>query len=544
LPELAAPSPVEPSARFYRRKQTAGGAIDRLHTELSDLAELAMRASGALDCFIAWQNRLGGGIARAASAPARLATIEAAILSRIENSDSGDESFSVDAADFSAMSGPQPSACGMRVVARRMGQGGDAIIAVMIVDDTAGGGGAETAIDAVARLAFAVGLRSGAGTAIDGWRQRAFDSYRREAQTSAQVAAADDEQRTVEDALAKMRGLAARGWFAGVAQIAAGLGPFNAWAIVLAHGGKLRVEGAYGLAIGAIEPNSGIAQTWRRRRSIWRDTSGGRAAAYPEDELIRSGGFRSYLCAPMGDGAIVLASRIALDSAARRRAELFLDRLQDHAHAQQLEDELRAERGLNARLAMRLFAAIDGERARIARDLHDDQAQILAAARIAIARRRAGAGAILKRLEAELREKISSLRPVRLGRRSLREAIANEAGRLEAAGIRTSVELAAMARSGQRSVQQLCYQVVREAVSNVIRHARATRVSIALARERGRLRLEIVDNGRGFAREGRGSARIGIEGIAERLAILGGSLKIDSHRGRTRLAAEIPEIAR
>ena len=134
----------------------------------------------------------------------------------------------------------------------------------------------------------------------------------------------------------------------------------------------------------------------------------------------------SYVCIPFGAGAIALASRDARASAAR--AEAIVERLAPFAASWVLERDA-SRRGILVRqLALRMFAAIDEERARIARDLHDDQAQLLAAAKIALDGPPEAARSIFKQVEEELRRKTRELRPATIGSASLDEAIEREFG--------------------------------------------------------------------------------------------------------------------
>jgi two-component system sensor histidine kinase DesK len=89
--------------------------------------------------------------------------------------------------------------------------------------------------------------------------------------------------------------------------------------------------------------------------------------------------------------------------------------------------------------------------------------------------------------------------------------------------------------AAQESVLSL---VLREAVTNILRHAGATRCRLGLTADDRRTVLWVEDNGRGaMGREGNG-----IRGMRERVAALGGRLEIESSQG-TRLTAEIPRVA-
>jgi signal transduction histidine kinase len=101
-----------------------------------------------------------------------------------------------------------------------------------------------------------------------------------------------------------------------------------------------------------------------------------------------------------------------------------------------------------------------------------------------------------------------------------------------------------------KSVQQLCYQVSREALSNVIRHSGASRVEISISKGRKFVRLSILDDGSGIVHPrsaGKNISRndaggMGLNGLRERLRLMGGKLKIDSRPGATRITAEIPQL--
>jgi signal transduction histidine kinase len=87
-------------------------------------------------------------------------------------------------------------------------------------------------------------------------------------------------------------------------------------------------------------------------------------------------------------------------------------------------------------------------------------------------------------------------------------------------------------------VEAVAYFVCSEALANIAKHAGASRVSVSLTANDGRLRVAIEDDGLGGADPARGT---GLRGLADRVEALGGALHVDSRPGRgTRLAAEIP----
>ena len=89
-------------------------------------------------------------------------------------------------------------------------------------------------------------------------------------------------------------------------------------------------------------------------------------------------------------------------------------------------------------------------------------------------------------------------------------------------------------------VETALYRIVQEALTNVVKHAQATAVSIVLARKSGAVTALIEDDGRGFTPDGSGEG-LGLLGMGERLALLGGRLKIESRPGAgTAIVAEVP----
>ena len=87
-------------------------------------------------------------------------------------------------------------------------------------------------------------------------------------------------------------------------------------------------------------------------------------------------------------------------------------------------------------------------------------------------------------------------------------------------------------------VAVVAYFVCAEALTNVAKHAAASRVAVSVTARGGRVRVEIEDDGMGGADPGRGS---GLRGLADRVEIVGGTLQVASVPGQgTRLAAEIP----
>ena len=204
-------------------------------------------------------------------------------------------------------------------------------------------------------------------------------------------------------------------------------------------------------------------------------------------------------------------------------------------------DELRASRERMLRIGLE-------ERRRLERDLHDGAQQRLVsmALNIRLARAKlnedplaadgllAGAGEELDAALAELRELARGIHPAVLSDRGLGTALETLASRAP-----VPVELANLpADRLPEAVELAAYFVVAEALTNVAKYANASHATVDVARENGRLVVEVADDGIGGADPESGT---GLRGLADRLAVLEGRLEIDSERGRgTTIRARIP----
>lgn len=219
-------------------------------------------------------------------------------------------------------------------------------------------------------------------------------------------------------------------------------------------------------------------------------------------------------------GTMVVAGILFSRSRARRNAELRLT-----------QDEVRR-------------LATVAERERIGRDLHDLLGHTLSV----VALKSELAGKLFDRNPAAAREQMHEVETVaRQALAQVRDAVAGtRAAEFEAevaaarlallsADVRFDHRLAPIELGGE--LEQALAMALREAVTNVLRHASAHRVEVELARKDGRVVLAIADDGRGgVARQGNG-----LQGMRERLAAVGGSLEIESPPGGgTRLHITAP----
>lgn len=203
------------------------------------------------------------------------------------------------------------------------------------------------------------------------------------------------------------------------------------------------------------------------------------------------------------------------------------------------EIEERVERLTRSRAA--IVTAHEDERRRIERDLHDgvQQELVVLATRLGAleldlaplgpeadgARRSLSAAQDqAERASAALRESVRGIHPAVLADRGLGAALEELAGR---SPIRVELRCDALGRAG-RTAEAAAYFVVREALTNAVKHTDATRVDVRAGTDRDVLQVVVRDDGRGGADPATGS---GLSGLVARAASLDGSLRIDSPPG-------------
>ncbi len=215
---------------------------------------------------------------------------------------------------------------------------------------------------------------------------------------------------------------------------------------------------------------------------------------------------------------------------------------------ERLEAELRAKVDELRRSRERMLKIGLEERRRLERDLHDGAQQRLVAMALNIRLARAklnddpiaadtllaNAGEELDSALEELRELARGIHPAVLTDRGLATALETLASRAP-----VPVELAELPNGRlPEAVELAAYFVVAEALTNVAKYAHATHAKVEVARENGRLIVEVEDDGIGGANPENGT---GLRGLADRIAVLEGRLEIDSERGAgTTVRAQIP----
>ncbi len=217
--------------------------------------------------------------------------------------------------------------------------------------------------------------------------------------------------------------------------------------------------------------------------------------------------------------------------------------------------ELEAARKELQELSARLRDVQESERRTISRELHDEVGQALTALIVELGELETAASgpadtglraqvAQIRKLAEEtvgvVRNMALLLRPSMLDDLGLGPALRWQAREVsKRSGLRVDVAASDELDSLPDEYKTCLYRVVQEALHNSVRHARATHVRIAVREEPARILLTVEDDGRGFSPEqGRG---LGILGIEERFAHLGGTFRIDSEPGAgTVLSGSLP----
>ncbi len=244
--------------------------------------------------------------------------------------------------------------------------------------------------------------------------------------------------------------------------------------------------------------------------------------------------------------------------------------LQQQSHALQVEiaertaveAELRASQEQLRELSAHLQSAREEERARLARELHDELGQVLTALKMDLTRwsrrfthaasdpdQAATLGEVqdMKQLADDainsMRRILKELRPVELDTLGLMPALDSHVQDFQN---RTGIEAHFVTDVNDLPFESTCalalFRIVQESLTNVARHARATRVDVILVRDESRLVLEVRDNGEGMTtREPHARGHMGIVGMRERVLLLGGSLEIQgSPQQGTTVVVSIP----
>jgi GAF domain-containing protein len=330
------------------------------------------------------------------------------------------------------------------------------------------------------------------------------------------------------------------------------LGAESAWMDRYDDDGKATVVAAWGLGgskltVGArfgLDGGSVVAIVHRTGRPTRVDDYS--HAAGEAGDIARKLGLHSGVGSPIVVGGRLWGAMLAasarsepLPADAELRIGEFTELVATAVSNLQAREDLAASRA-------RLIAATDEERRRVVRDLHDGAQQrlvhtvvTLKLAQRALANGGGDAPALvaeaLKHAEeatAELRELAHGILPAVLTRGGLRAGVVALASRMP-----VPVDVGISAERFPSAVEATAYFIVAEALTNVAKHAHARHARVTTSVTDGALQVQVSDDGVGGARADGG----GLLGLADRLGVLDGSLRVESPRdGGTLIAADIP----
>ena len=330
--------------------------------------------------------------------------------------------------------------------------------------------------------------------------------------------------------------------------------------LLLPHGDGLVVSGAagegsrelQGTRAGRDEPIIAEALRHPRLRSF---AAGERSELSPEG---LGAGATAALVAPLdfrgGDRGLL----VALDPIDRARFDVDDERLFESLAASAVSTLSTASAAEAEKLKLAIEAS-EQERRRWARELHDETLQELGALRVIVeavqgTSEPARAAELLTRAAEHvgrgienLQGLITELRPAALDELGIEPAIEtliDRIGGISGLRIDARVELGSERREpGGRlppDVESTIYRVLQEGLNNVVKHAGAETVSVSVVERDDRVEVSLHDDGSGFD-PSVADGGFGLVGMRERVALVGGSLSIDSEPGRgTDLRAELP----
>ena len=234
-------------------------------------------------------------------------------------------------------------------------------------------------------------------------------------------------------------------------------------------------------------------------------------------------------------------------------AQMRLNEQQTRERAEGLMVELeKANVQLAAYATQAEELAMTQERNRLAREIHDTLGHYLTIVNVQIEAARVvmesdperaldamdKAQELTQKGLARVRESVAALRESPVSNRPLGEALGSLVQEAQSSGIVTEFTVAGEPLALEHKVALALYRAAQEGLTNVCKHARASRVDVLLDYQPAEVRLEVRDNGVGAAETNGG---FGLLGIRERMQLLGGKLELDTGVGKGfRLTASVP----
>ena len=240
---------------------------------------------------------------------------------------------------------------------------------------------------------------------------------------------------------------------------------------------------------------------------------------------------------------------LKLEITRRKTVEASLKQ-KERGYAQVIKESRRLQEQLR-RLSRQVLSAQENERKEISRELHDMVAQMLTGINIRLAGLKAAATLDAKGLARNIADTQClvehSVNLVHQFARELRPAVLDDLGLIpalhsfmkhftERTGVRTRLTAFAEVELLSMSRRTVLFRVAQEALTNVGRHAQASRVDVTIQKVPDGVRMKVEDDGKSFPVQrvllARGSKRLGLLGMRERLEMVGGQFEIESTPGK------------
>jgi len=254
----------------------------------------------------------------------------------------------------------------------------------------------------------------------------------------------------------------------------------------------------------------------------------------------------------------VANEKLRLEIVRRQTVEESLKRSEEHTRklldqSQHMQEQLR-------RLSRQILSAQEEERKQISRELHDVIAQTLTGINVRLAALKKEAAINTNTLDRNIartqRLVEKSVEVVHQFARELRPAVLDDLGLIPAlhsfmksftarTGVRTHLTAFAEVEKLDIARRTVLYRVAQEALTNVARHAKASRAEVSIQKLDGAARMEIKDDGKSFQVErilhDNGNKRLGLLGMRERVEMVGGAFAVESAPGQgTTVRVEMP----
>ncbi len=275
--------------------------------------------------------------------------------------------------------------------------------------------------------------------------------------------------------------------------------------------------------------------------------------------VINTGTFQDWFGIPVQLFRAAVAAIVAVFTIRALRAFEF-DRQQTLAAARRrVEEEIARRDALRQEFLHRIVQTQEEERARVARELHDELGQVLTGLAVGLRGVQTSVDnpdllqqqlSLLEKMAvqalSDMRHLVNELRPALLDDMGLPAALRHYVDNFASlTGLETNLTISKNPPRLPDDVETILFRITQEALTNITRHARARQVSVELRYDNSQAALQIKDDGRGFdpaaALEGDAHTGWGLLGIQERVRLAGGEMQIQSGAGKgTTLIIEIP----